>query len=68
MKWLPPNLPVQYSADRKYCIIRATETHWIAYELGPATGIDLGNRATDDRARRLCEEHEVQLEALRKRA
>jgi hypothetical protein len=68
VKWLPPNLPVQYSADRKYCIVRATETHWIAYELTPTTGIDLGNRATDERARRLCEEHEDDLKFLRKQA
>lgn len=68
MKWLPPNLPVQYSADKRYCIVRATENNWIAYELGPTTGIDLGTRNTVERARELCEDHERDLAFIRKLA
>lgn len=68
MKWLPPNPPVQFSSDKRYCIVRATQENWIAYEMGPTAGIQLGVRVTDDRARELCEEHERDLIALRKRA
>ena len=68
MKWLPPDPPVQHTADRRYCIVHATENNWIAYELGPTTGVDLGSRPTDEGARQLCEEHEIDMAALRKRA
>jgi hypothetical protein len=58
MKWEKPNHPTQYTTDRRYCIVQATEGNWIAYKMGPTTGEELGVKPTDIQARQLCEAHE----------
>jgi hypothetical protein len=70
MKWEKPNGGVQWSADKCYSIVRATETGpiWIAYRMTPTTGEQIGTTNSDDLARDLCEDDWRQLESLRKRA
>lgn len=58
MKWDKPTGAVQYSADRAYCTVEAATGKWVSYELGPATGKDLGTTDTEERARALCEQYE----------
>ena len=68
MKWEKPNGSVQYTEDRKFCIVRAAETGpiWIAYAMGPTTGEQLGTTNSDELARTLCEDHEREMVALRR--
>jgi hypothetical protein len=62
MKWDRPNGSVQHTADKRYCVVQATEENWIGYELTPfGTSVDLGTGSTDERARALCEQHENML-------
>lgn len=68
MKWDKPTGVTQHTVDRRYCIVHAVESIWIAYQLGPTTGKDLGEANTDERARDLCERHERENVAPRKRA
>lgn len=68
MKWLPPDGGVQHTADKRYCIMRATTEpeNWIAYAFSQFRTIaeKLGEMNSASDAREVCEEHEV----LRKRA
>lgn len=64
MKWDKPNGSTQHTVDRRYCIVQAVEGTWIAYELGPTIGNEIGMKPTDAEAREVCEDYE----ALRKRA
>lgn len=59
MKWDLPNGSVQWSADRKYCIVQANERDWIAYAMRPTTGDELAVKPTDTAARQVCEDHAV---------
>lgn len=68
MKWLNPNGATQHTADKRYCVVQATEGNWIAYELGQTTGEELGVKPTDAEARQVCEEHEELLITMRRRA
>ena len=67
MKWDQLNGSVQWSVDRKYCIVRAAETGpiWIAYRMGPTTGEQIGMTNSDELARTLCEDHASALQAAR---
>lgn len=60
MKWCNLDAPTQYSADRRYCIVRAVENVWHAYylPLGATTGEQLGVANSDEFARQLCEDDE----------
>jgi len=59
MKWDKPNGAVQHTADKRYCVVQATEENWIGYELTPfGTSRDLGTESSDERARQLCESHD----------
>lgn len=59
MKWLLPTTGgVQHSADKRYCIVKANERDWVAYELAPTTGTELAVKRTDAEARAACEAHE----------
>lgn len=58
MKWDKPNFPTQHTADKRYCIVQATEGNWIAYRLHATTGEELGVKPDPEEARRLCEEDE----------
>lgn len=60
MKWEKPNGSRQGTVDGKYVIVQATEHNWIAYELGPTAGVELGVKPTDEQARQICEDHERQ--------
>jgi hypothetical protein len=66
MKWDKPNGSVQYSADRRYCIMEAAANKWVAYRLsGFQTSAEkLGEFDSDEAARQCCDDHE----SLRKRA
>jgi len=66
VKWNRPTGSVQQTADDRFCIVQATEHNWVAYELGPTTGVELGVKPTDEQARQVCEDHERQ--AMRRRA
>lgn len=66
MKWLNPNGATQHTADHRYAVVQATEHNWVAYELGPTTGVELGVKPTDEQARQVCEDHERQ--AMRRSA
>lgn len=67
MKWDKPNGSRQGSACGKYVIVQATENNWIAYALTPfATGDELGVKSTDEEARRVCDDHEREMTALRR--
>jgi hypothetical protein len=55
MKWQPMMGSTQYSADKRYCIVRANQQQWVAYKLGPTTGQELGVAVDEDAARRICE-------------
>lgn len=68
MKWLPPNGSTQHSADHKYAVVEAVTAHFVAYQLGPTTGEDLGWGPTDADAREICEDRERYLQSQRKRA
>lgn len=68
MKWEKPNGSTQYSADRKYAVTEAITDIFVAYELGSTTGIELGMAHTAEEARSICEDHEIQMVALRRRA
>lgn len=70
MKWAKPDGGVQWSADKRFCIVRAVETGpvWIAYRMGPTTGEQIGTTNSDELARQLCEDDEGYLESLRRRA
>jgi hypothetical protein len=66
VKWLPPDGSVQWTADKRYHVQRATNGYWIAYSMS-AFGTDaekLGEHNDDEAARECCETHEV----FRKRA
>ena len=64
MKWLAPTGSTQYSADHRYSVTEAVKGIWIAYELGPTTGTEIGRSNSDEGARLLCEDQD----AFRKRA
>lgn len=68
MKWLPPNGSTQHSADGKYAVVQAVTEHFVAYQLGPTTGDDLGWSPTAEGARDMCEDRERYLQSQRKRA
>ncbi len=69
MKWLPPTGSTQSTEDGRYSIVKANSQDWIAYEITPfATGNELGKAGNDVGARQLCEEREIQMVALRRRA
>lgn len=70
MKWAKPDGGVQWTVDKRYSIVQATETGpiWYAYDMGPTTGIELGRTNSDELARDLCEDHERYIQAQRKRA
>lgn len=57
MKWDKITPPTQHSADRKYCIVQATQEHWIAYRIGSTTGEEIGKGSDDEGARQVCERH-----------
>lgn len=57
MKWDKITPPTQHSADRKYCIVQATQEHWIAYRIGSTTGEEIGKGSDDSGARQVCERH-----------
>lgn len=61
MKWLPATPPTQHTADRRYCIVQATESgNWVAYRMHATTGEPIGvAQPTDIQARNLCEQHEA---------
>lgn len=69
MKWDKPNGSTQWSTDKRYFIVQANSQQWIAYiKTSPATGDQLGEKATDAEAREVCEEHERDMLAWSKRA
>lgn len=68
MKWDICNVGLHRTRDGKYSAVRATDQHWVAYQMGPTTAEDLGTRQTSLEARQLCEDHETYLQNLGKRA
>lgn len=66
MKWDPPNGSVQYSADRKFCIVHANSKDWIAYEMEVTTAKELDVKPTDEEARTVCEDFAREMTALRR--
>jgi hypothetical protein len=67
VKWDKPTGAVQYSADRAYCIMEAATGRWVAYRLsGFQTSAEkLGEPASDEAARQLCDDHERALISAR---
>jgi hypothetical protein len=59
MKWDKVTPPTQHTADKRYCIVQATEQIWIAYRMGPTTGEEIGAASDEEGARRVCERHET---------
>ena len=68
MKWLTPVGSTQTTADGQYAVVEAITDHFIAYQLGPTTGEDLGWSPTQEGGREICEDHERYLQSQRKRA
>lgn len=66
MKWAKPDGSVQYTEDRKFCVVKANSMDWIAYEIGPTTGNELGVRPSEEAARTCCEDYEREMTALRR--
>lgn len=58
MKWERPQGSIQRTADGRYEVQWVNSEQWVAYELGPTTGIELGVAKSDDAGRQLCEDHE----------
>jgi hypothetical protein len=58
LKWDTSDPGVHRSSCGKYCTVRATAEppNWIAYRLGPTTGVELGSRPDSAAARGLCEQ------------
>jgi hypothetical protein len=57
VKWAEPNGSVQFSADKRFSIVKANSQHWIAYEMAYTTARELGVKPTDTEARQCCEDH-----------
>ena len=68
MKWDTSDVGVHRTQDGKYSAVRANENQWVAYQMGPTTAEDLGTRQTSLEARQLCEDREIHLQSLRRRA
>lgn len=68
MKWLPPNGSTQGTQCGKYVVVKANDRDWVAYDLAPTTGKELAVKASDELARKACEDHEDLLASLSKRA
>lgn len=66
MKWLPPEGSTQRTSCGNYCVVEAVTDHWIAYQLGPTTGEDLGWAPTAEEAREICEDRERYLQSVRR--
>lgn len=66
MKWLTPDGSKQTTADGKYAVVEAVTDHFVAYQLGPTTGEDLGWAATSEEAREICEDRERYLQSVRR--
>ncbi len=66
MKWDPPVGSSQHTADGKYAVVEAVTDHFVAYQLGPTTGEDLGWAATAEDAREICEDRERYLQSVRR--
>jgi hypothetical protein len=66
VKWLPSEGSKQTTADGKYAVVEAVTEHFIAYQLGPTTGEDLGWAATAEDAREICEDRERYLNSVRR--
>lgn len=63
MKWAEPNGSVQFSADKKYSVVKANSRDWIAYEMGYTTAKELGVKPNDVEARECCETRRAQIDA-----
>lgn len=58
MKWTEPNGSVQFSADKRFSVVKANSVNFVAYRMGSTTAEDLGTKPTSDEARELCEAQE----------
>jgi hypothetical protein len=63
VKWAEPNGTVQFSADKRFSVVKANSQHWIAYEMAYTTAQELGVRSTDTQARQCCEDRLAQIDA-----
>jgi hypothetical protein len=63
MKWDEPNGAVQFSADKKFSVVKANSQHWVAYEMAYTTAKELGVKLTDSEARQCCEDRRAQIDA-----
>lgn len=63
MKWDPPDGSVQFSADKRYSVVRANSKDFIAYRMNSTTAEELGVKSTDAEARHCCEDHLAQIDA-----
>lgn len=69
MKWDKSTGSMQWSTDKRYFIVQANSSTWIAYrKTSEATGDQLGEAADDEGARQVCEDYERDMVALKKRA
>jgi len=68
MKWDKPTGSVQQTSCGRYVIVQANSQDWVAYLMGYTCPSDLGTRASDLKARALCEAHEAQIIAAHRRS